>query len=454
MKILPVQIFQMHKSQKNVPKVESQPNLRALNFDVVAFKGIDAEKKALRALAKYGLKDAYTEEDMLHSDILESMLRSGFFKKSISQIVQVMNKKRSFLTETAIEFLDEIERLAKKNPNISLRDANKLLGKKYEKSLTDIQQGVFEKLIQMASKMPLKLQAEFSELIQEKDLRMSRKSVIRPFSAKTFIYQLENFAKQVESKNNKNEIYAIRLIIKNAKNIFKEELIESKKASHKKLSKEDKLRLQRLPENLQKNTMKYDVLYSLFSISVLRRNKELDRIFKNASAMMHGYKVMMPFKRKEFLHDLGKITSKLKYKTLASKITEIAHELPQSCDNIAAFVVKHLDSNDNRIGYYWLKDSLVSIDHMKATNIGGKNRPFNMILCRSITNRRKTDDKFDDWCRKHPETYVHLPNHVKQLKELQARGVYKKVGLYEDYTGDVSKTIEELSPKEKPIKFN
>ena len=110
----------------------------------------------------------------------------------------------------------------------------------------------------------------------------------------------------------------------------------------------------------------------------------------------------------------------------------------------------------NQLSYlwiYWLKDSLCSIDHMKALNIGGKNKLANMGLCRAITNTHKTDIPFDEWCRMYPGTYLHIPNHVEQLKTMQAEGIYKKIGLNAHYTDDVISTIEELSPQEKPIKI-
>ena len=434
----------MHILQKNEDKT-------SFNKGTISFNGISADKKTLRELAKYGLKDMYTGEDMLHSDVLEGMLRSGLFTRSISAISQSLNKKRNLLTDTAIKYLNEIEKLSKKNPNVSLSEANQMLGKKHEKILINIQQPIFEKLIKLSTQMPKNLKEDFSKLLNETDLRLSRQRVTVPFSARTFLYQLKNFAKQVESKNNKKEILAMRLIIRNAQNIFRTQILESKTGARKKLSKEEKLRRQMQPAVLQENTMKYDVLYSLFSTSVLRRNKELDRIFKNASAMMHGAKLILPFKRQEFIYDLKKITAKLKDKKLAAEIIKVAHELPQSCDNVSAFVVKHLDSNNNRIGFYWLKDSLCSIDHMKALNIGGKNKLANMGLCRAITNTHKTDIPFDEWCRMYPGTYLHIPNHVEQLKTMQAEGIYKKIGLNAHYTDDVISTIEELSPQERPI---
>ena len=180
-----------------------------LNYSPLSFNGIYADKKALRELAKYGLKDMYTGEDMLHSDTLEGMLSSGFFARSISAIVQGLNKRRNLLTETAIKYLNEIEKLAVKNPNISLSEANQMLGKKHEKLLINTQQPIFEKLIQLSVLMPKNLQEEFGKLLSETDLRLARQRVTVPFSAKTFIYQLENFAKLVYSKNNPKEIYAI-----------------------------------------------------------------------------------------------------------------------------------------------------------------------------------------------------------------------------------------------------
>ena len=54
---------------------------------------------------------------------------------------------------------------------------------------------------------------------------------------------------------------------------------------------------------------------------------------------------------------------------------------------------------------------------------------------------------------RNPGTYLHIPNHVEQLKTMQAEGIYKKIGLNAHYTDDVISTIEELSPQEKPIKI-
>ena len=49
---------------------------------------------------------------------------------------------------------------------------------------------------------------------------------------------------------------------------------------------------------------------------------------------------------------------------MQAQLVVIAHELPTSAENESAFIVKHVNATPDKIGWYLMKDSLASIEHV------------------------------------------------------------------------------------------
>ena len=150
----------------------------------------------------------------------------------------------------------------------------------------------------------------------------------------------------------------------------------------------------------------------------------------------------------------------------------IAHELPTSTENVSAFIVKHINDSPNTIGWYLLKDSLVSIEHIDAkvrrvkpeeiieakkkrkkfkNNVSGKNHVNNYGLSAAGINSKRSNMPFDEWVRKNPQLYWTIPNYIDWAIDACNKGIFSKVGLDKSYIPNFKKRIAERSPKEKPI---
>ena len=199
----------------------------------------------------------------------------------------------------------------------------------------------------------------------------------------------------------------------------------------------------------------------IFDVSPLRNNEDIIRLLDSTSAKVHGFPAFATFERKSFIHELKKITRKLKNKKFAQEFTDASYRLPTSKDNVSAFIVKFSDQSNDKIGTNLLLSGMCSIDHLVAKKNGGPNKLANYGLSGVEINRQKTNIYFDDWVRSHPETRKNCQKQVDRLIELYKQGVFEKVSkksknkrLDKSYIEDFAKTIYDISPEESRIKLN
>lgn len=116
--------------------------------------------------------------------------------------------------------------------------------------------------------------------------------------------------------------------------------------------------------------------------------KYLSKISKN---MVIGNPVVIPFSNKAFQLDLVKQLSGLEKTDIYYKLTNIAKKLPDSTTNKNSFITKHHYSNSDTIGYYLLRPSIATIEHIKPTVHKGQNNMGNWALACEKDNNKRSD---------------------------------------------------------------
>ncbi len=419
----------------------------------VPFLGHKNNVSALRKLIGYKLPDMYLGQIMLDPKVLESMQRNGVFNYTLDKLVPILKKYEKNLLPVAKSFVKMLENTSKEHPDIKIDDAVSLYFKEHEKKLLELQEPIlFEELTEKACDMPKVYFDDFMELMNITNQKISNDTVIDPFSEKTFIYQLTQASYPIRMKNKRYEVSAINNLIREAKATFIPPLKLERTLYGRNRAK--KLEYQRRPDVLKENSRKFQYLKSIFLNSPLKYNKDLIRIFNSTSAKIYGKSTKSAFKRKEFIYDLKKITKFLDDEKLAEDMIKTARKLPTSTENLSAFIVKHNGDSCEKIGFYLLKESLASIEHIVPKINGGKNRLSNYGLCCVYINSKRSNMPFADWVRQNPMVYINCQKYFNRLIELYNNGTFKKLGLDRSYITDLSKTIYNQSPPEAPIIIN
>lgn len=429
-----------------------------LDRDTVSFSGVSNGGDILKKLSAYGVPDMYTGLMLLDPKIIERMQNSNFFREPLGKVVRVMSNYENTMMPINREAFNSVKAVAKMHPDITLSEAFKKLYPQHKQKLLRAQQTVFEEIIRLACDLPKDLYEEFSELMNITNKRLLNDPVVLPFSEREFLYKLRRIGAEMLIRNNPHELHAMQRLISVANKIFHNEP-KGSRAYGRKIKK--KLEMQMQPEILKRNSTNLAEFKKIFEISPLRNNEDIIKLLDITSAKVHGFPSYANFERKSFIHELKKITRKLKNRKFAQEFTEASWRLPTSKDNVSAFIVKFSDQSNNKIGSNLLLSGMCSIDHLIAKKNGGPSKLLNYGLSGQEINRQKTNIYFDEWVRKHPETRKNCQKYVDRMIELYKQGFFEKVSkkqknkrLDKSYIENFAKTIYDISPEENRIKLD
>ncbi len=421
--------------------------------DMVSFTGVSHGGEILKKLSAYGVPDIYTGQIMLDPNVLERLRGSGVFSKPLKDCVRIISHYEDTLLPVDRQFFEILKLHSKIQPESKISDVVKQIVPEHKKLLLKAQQPIFENLIQMACDLPKDLFDEFSVLMNITTKRLVNDPVILPFSEREFKYKLKRIADEIKTKNKRSETIAVNTLIREAEKIFNNEP-KGSRIYGRNIRK--KFEYQRDPKIIKRNSENMQKFKEVFEQSRLRKNPDIIKLIENTSAKIHGLPSFAQFERKSFIHELKKITKSLKDRKFAQRFSDVAQTLPTSKENVSAFIVKYADDSSERIGSNMMMNGVCSVDHLVAKKNKGKNDLTNFGLSATEINRRKTNIKFDDWVRMHPEIYANSQKHVNRLIELYKAGKFAAVStnkkkIDQTYIENLATTLAKISPKEKPI---
>ncbi len=456
MKILPI-FFNNKISSNSInlnkyqPSVNTDNRLQGLEFDIVSFQSKAHPEQKLKLLLQYKLPDLYSDITLLDSMVLENALKRKIFSSQIKSVVKFLQIYKNSLFPIEKQVLSILEHAAQKQPKKTLEQVVHDQFAKHNKILMDEQKPVFEKLTEYSKEMPEDLKLEFDSLMDLYTSKMLHKSVIVPFSVKEFRYKLERISESIKSRNIKKERQTMQKLIKMTENFINpKEVILQEKLNTKKRSIANKKPKDLVKHNSEVLRQMEKVLFN----SSLKDDKELNNLFVMSKSQIYKIPVKHPFKRKSFIYNLNKITSKLENRKLANVMLKTALELPTSKNSVSAFIVNEALNSSEKIGYDLLVASLGTIEHIKPQVNGGETDLNNIVLASKAKNNARAHKAISDIMREDPHLYVTFQKHIDRLIDLYNSGIFRKVGLSKGYIINLRNTLENISPSENPLKLD
>lgn len=204
-----------------------------------------------------------------------------------------------------------------------------------------------------------------------------------------------------------------KIFIKNLSDALQDETFDSKEIglpenTAKKLidiDTKDHLAIQ----NLFKKEIQLHIINKIKKTGEKQNRRDIVNLCNTYEDMLLGKPVVIAFSNKAFLIELVQQLHGLEKTEIHSRLLNIAKKLPNSESNKNSFVAHHKLSNSNTIGYYLLRPSVATIEHIKPTHDKGKNDMSNWALaCEADNNKRmhtRQEEFLTKFDPKNPQKY-------------------------------------------------
>ena len=398
MKILP--IFQNYVVNKKVnsPLSTSCQIANPLEHDTfvrsnISF-GVINSKAGLRNLAsKRVYHCVYCARPMMGDNNLDRLKASGIFSKPLIEYVPAMIPYLPRLHETEKEVFKQITLMAFEHPDIRLSEAIKKLYPEAQKQLLQEQLPIIQEIAKLGNELPRGWKSKFQNLMRISKYRLHETPYIpHEFSGKEFVYKIQRLSKTV-----KDEYLAQRIIklteplthpiFKNPKEPLTEKFIQ------KILTLTETRDFKR--EDITKEYLQLLIVAKLKNYADVLNRKDLRQFCDIAEKTINKEPVVIKFSNKSFRYDLKEVLDGMPDVDLKNKILDLSYRLPTSATSYNAFITKHEKSASDAIGYYLLRPSIATIEHVnpKSTKAPGVNELKNFVLaCERCNNNRSSDN--------------------------------------------------------------
>lgn len=148
-------------------------------------------------------------------------------------------------------------------------------------------------------------------------------------------------------------------------------------------------------EEITKEYLQLLIVDKLRSYADILNRKDLRQFCDIAEKTIKKQHVVIKFSNKSFRYDLKEVLDGMPDEKLKNKILDLSYKLPTSATSYNAFITKHEKSASDAIGYYLLRPSIATIEHVnpKSTKAPGVNIIKNYVLaCERCNNNRSSDD--------------------------------------------------------------
>lgn len=382
-----------------------------------------AHSSKLRALFAYKLPCMYTGIPMLDPKLITRLSKNGTLYGPAKDVLAVFERNKECFVGNEAKIISILQERAKIHPEKNLKELIEEIEPYHRKILRKKQAPIFMELIQSKWKLPPEYQTKFNYLMNETDKKLNDQPIYIPFSATEFKYKLTK----------------ARDILANGADV------KTRKALNE-IMKESK----KIPKGTDPSTVKTQqkILLSIEHIlkkSPLAEDGELNDLIEISKQRLSQKKVVIPFSRKSFLYDLGKILETLPDHHLKKDLIKIAEKLPTSEQSISAYILKLSSEPSDKIAIKLMHPSIASIEHIRPRSEGGENELANYGVARAKINSTRSSIPLDEWVKIHPEVKKNCQKYIDRLIDLSHAGIFKKYNINPDYILDFAITINEQS---------
>jgi len=392
------------------------------SYRPVSFGGIQNSSK-LRALFAYKLPCMYSGVIMIDPKLFNRWQKSNLFSKPVSDVVKILEPYSDSFVDMEGKFFGLLEERAAVHPDMKIKEILDELKPVYCRRLRKQQTPVFHELYEFFQTLPEIYFNKFKRLMEDTNKKLDEKPVYVPFSSYEFKYKLAKITNEIEQGNN---IKAKKVMRK----LNKEAMKFSNTTSGGTIER-------------QKDVLKF--LRVILRKSVLKNNAQLNELMEVSKARLDKNEIIVSFSRKTFIYDLLKIIDDIDDNHVQTKVISIAEKLPTSRESFAAFMMKMMSDQPDKIGHRLVWASLASVEHILPRSCGGPDLMKNFGGATTRENSERKSIEFVAQMKRRPDTAKNCQKYTDRLIELYKQGIFYKIGLSPRYITDFKNTIYEQS---------
>ncbi len=383
MKILPVSFnlnsYNLGKRNSSTQVVEKLPiaqdafvpnKASGVAFEGHIYKRLISKQGELKALAQGGfLRCIWCGKPMLHQNEMEYLVDKGRrLSKNSGDFTHFLMKIKDYLPLEYVKLVKYMSGYSAASPDIPFDALKMKILPQANAKLLHKQFFVFHKLQKLRKNLPVELHKDFDILIQNSKNRILEIPYESDYSAKEFCYKLSVLTKSVSSPVRKKKMVRFANILTHP--TFKEPDSTFSKKFSSGLYRQLNLDPQK-PENfISSNDRDWKQKVELLVIRELRKLAEKEEhagiinLCETTKDKINGVPTLVQFSNKAFKYKLAEIIENLPDQKLKKNFETIADELPNSLDNMYAFIVKNKNANVVDFLRKMLKQSQVTLEHI------------------------------------------------------------------------------------------
>lgn len=414
----------------------------------VNFSGIKTQKE-FRDLARNRVIHCfYCKTPMLNQKYIDELKEQGIFSGSIKDFVKEIAPYKEYLKPASLEIFEKIEKIAKDAPQTTLSRIIQNLHKASLAELRKIQSPILDKIEEESKNLSPKCREEFEKIMQLHRNRLNGIPQLEEFSAKDFGYKLERCCETVTNKRIQQELIQYAGIIDHP--AFKEDVLYLPEKVMNIIFKDKKNTNYKLPVNAK--SIQLCIIEDIKKRGVKLGRNDIIELCRNAEKMLSNTPVIVPFSNKNLGYDIStSIKEHADYNTY-ERIKSLLRQLPTSDSNQNSFITKHKLSDNDTIGYYLLKPSNCTIEHLivESRRIPIVNKIWDWALACGPCNNKRSDGNLAKYLEKfpleHQQTYFNdIAGVVNEgILDLTDFLVQRNVILNE---GHIKLSISKISPE-------
>ncbi len=425
----------------------------------INFSGIKTQKEFRDITRNRVVHCFYCKTPMLNQKYIEELKDQGVFSGSIKDFVKEIAPYKEYLKPASLEIFEKIEEIAKNAPQTHLSRIIQTLHKESIVKLRKIQNPILNKIEEESTNLSPKCKEEFKRIMQIHRNRLNGIPQIEEFSAKDFSYKLQRCCETITNKRIQQELIQYAGIIDHPS--FKENILYLPEKVMGTILKDKSNVNYKLPVNAR--SIQLSIIEDVKQRGVKLGRNDIIELCRNAEKMLSNIPVIVPFSNKNLGYDISTTIKGYTDYSTYERIKSFLRQLPTSDSNQNSFITKHKLSDNDTIGYYLLKPSNCTIEHLivESRRIPIVNKIWDWALACGPCNNKRSDGNLAKYLEKfpleHQQTYFNdiagvVNDGILDLKDFL---IQRNVILNE---GHIKLSISKISPellnkefgKEKP----
>jgi len=384
---------------------------------------------------------------MINPKYIEELKENGIFSGPVKDFVAEIAPYKEYLKPASLEIFEKIEQISKSAPHTNLSRIVQNLNQDSIVRLRKIQNPILEKIEKAGRQLPQKCKNEFRRIIEIHKNRLNGFPQIEEFSDKDFSYKLERCCDTINNKRIKQELMQYAQLIKHP--ALKENILYLPEKVMKMIFKDKHDLNYMLPINTR--SIQLSIVEDIKKRGAKLGREDITGLCKNAEKMLMKTPVSIPFSNKTLGHDLSTAIKEYAAPKTYERIVELLKKLPTSDSNTNSFITKHKLSDSDSIGYYMLKPSNCTIEHLipESTRRPIVHKIWDWVLACGPCNNKRLDGYLAKYLEKYP--YEHQQIYFNdiagvvndEILDLSDYLVQRNVILRE---GHIKLSISKISP--------